>query len=133
MPLITINNRDELNTINPSMVAAVQAKGNYSRVVYITHKEIMLTLGVSKMEHLLKTNTTPPNRFIRLGRSIIINHRYLRKIDLQKQILLLSDGQVSDIRITVPKRTLKAYKEAIVKSFNIKNEPTPCNQTNPSL
>lgn len=112
--------RDELTCLDSELIAVVQANGNYSRVVYITKREIMLSMGISKLESILKQYNDRTTRFIRLGRSFIINHRFLQKIDLLKQYVVLSDGDKNEIRITIPKQTLKAYKSAVTKSIKIK-------------
>lgn len=120
MAKLYFNTRDELTCLDSELIAVVQASGNYSRVVYITKREIILTVGISKMEEILKQYNNKTNRFIRLGRSFIINHRFLQRIDLLKQYIVLSDGDKNEIRITIPKQILKAYKSAVTKSIKIK-------------
>jgi DNA-binding LytR/AlgR family response regulator len=120
MPKLYFNNRDELTCIDAHKVAVVQASGNYSRVVYITKREIMLTHGITKLEEILKLYNSNDCRFIRLGRSIIINHAFLQKIDVMRQHIVLSDGDKNEIRVTIPKQILKSYKNAVVKSIHIK-------------
>lgn len=122
MAKLYFNTRDDLTCIDANKVAVVQANGNYSRVVYITKREIMLTNGISKLEEVLKLYNNNNNRFIRLGRSFIINHAFLQKIDVLKQQLVLSDGDKNEIRISIPKQILKSYKQAVVKSIQIKEK-----------
>ena len=122
MAKLYFNTRDELSCIETDMIAVVQANGNYSRVVYITQKDVTLTTGISKLEQTLKSYNGKKNRFIRLGRSLIINHSYLIKVDVLKQILILSDNDKNEIRVTVPKNILKSYKGAIAKSIKIKDK-----------
>ena len=122
MAKLYFDSRDELTCIDSDLVAVVQANGNYSRVVYITKREIVLTQGISKMEEILKMYNSSTNRFIRLGRSIIVNHSYLQKIDVLKQQLVLSDGNKNEIRITIPKQILRNYKNATIKSIQLKEQ-----------
>lgn len=122
MAKLYFNTRDELSCIETDMIAVVQANGNYSRVVYITKKEMTLVTGITKLEETLKLYTGKRNRFIRLGRSFIINHAYLTKVDVLKQILILSDNDKNEIRIPVSKNILKSYKNAIAKSIKIKGK-----------
>ncbi len=119
MANIFINSRDILITIDPNLVAFVLADGNYSRVLYINKREISLTMGISKVDELLKANGGKRNKFLRLGRSVIINHIYLHKIDLQRQFLILSDGR-QELRLNLSKKLLKSYKEAVVRAIEIK-------------
>ena len=120
MAKLFFDSRDELTCIDTDLVAVVQANGNYSRTIYINKREVMLTQGISKVEELLKAHNDKQNRFIRLGRSFIINHSYLQKIDLLKQQLVLTDGNKNEIRIKLPKHVLKSYKNATMKALQIK-------------
>ncbi len=122
MAKLFFNTRDELICIESDMVAVIQANGNYSRVVYITKREFMLSYGISKLEEVFKDRNDKRNKFVRLGRSFIVNHAYFQKIDLIKQQLVLCDGDKNEIRITLPKQILKSYKTAIGKSIKLKQE-----------
>ena len=93
MAKLYFDSRDELTCIDTDLVAVVQANGNYRK-----------------------------NRFIRLGRSFIINHSFLHKIDVLKQQLILSDGDKNEVRIKLPKLILKSYKTATIKSIQIKED-----------
>lgn len=117
MAKMFFNTRDELICIESDMVAVIQANGNYSRVVYITKREFMLTHGISKLESVFQGSNDKRNKFVRLGRSFIVNHAYFQKIDMIKQQLILCDGDKNEIRITLPKQILKSYKTAIGKSI----------------
>jgi len=122
MAKLYFDSRDELTCVDTDLVAVVQANGNYSRVIYINKREVMLTCGISKLETILRSNNSKKNRFIRLGRSFIINHSFLHKIDVLKQQLILSDGDKNEVRIKLPKLILKSYKTATIKSIQIKED-----------
>ena len=122
MAKLYFDSRDELTCIDTDLVAVVQANGNYSRVIYITKREVTLTFGISKLEEILKSSNNRKNRFIRLGRSFIINHSFLHKIDVLEQQLILSDGDKNEVRIKLPKLILKSYKTATIKSIQIKED-----------
>lgn len=115
MNKLFFNSRDELTCVNVNLVAAVLADGNYSKLLYITGKEFVLTHGISKVEEALKSYNDSHNLFVRLGRSLVINHAYLQKIDLQKSTLTLGNGSNDDIRLNLSKQLLKTYKEAVIK------------------
>jgi len=123
MPKIYFNTRDELTAIDSEDIAVIQANGNYSKVVTIYRKEIILTSGITKVEQVLKNVNDTKSRFVRIGRSLLVNHSYLQKIDLMKQQMVLS-CQGNEIKINVSKKTLKVYKDAIAKSIKIKNNET---------
>ena len=123
MAKIYFNTRDELTAVDSENIAVVQANGNYSKIVTIYRKEIMLTSGITKVEEVLKSVNDARSRFVRIGRSLVVNHSYLQKIDLIKQQMVLS-CQGNEIKINVSKKTLKVYKDAIAKSIKIKNNET---------
>ena len=123
MAKIYCNTRDELTAIDSENIAVIQANGNYSKIVTIYRKEIMLTSGITKVEQVLKSADAARSRFVRIGRSLVVNHSYLQKIDLIKQQMVLS-CQGNEIKINVSKKTLKVYKDAIAKSIKIKNNET---------
>lgn len=121
MNIICINSRDELNLIDLDLVACIQANGNYSHVMYIDGNKLMVALGLSQFEAIIKDaadKLVSPNPFARIGRSVIINSRYLSQINILKQKLILSDRGRHAYQLTVPKTLLKKYKELIRKSYS---------------
>lgn len=123
---LCINSRDELFVLDLDKVAYIQASGNYSRIVYIGGMQMMITLGLSKLEGMIKMIVPKDRRspFVRLGRSLLVNQTYLTHINVLKQRLTLSDNQGHSYVLDVPKALLKAYKDLIRKSFaeRIKNK-----------
>ena len=123
---LCINSRDELFVLDLDKVANIQASGNYSRIVYIGGMQMMITLGLSKLEGMIKMIVPKDRRspFVRLGRSLLVNQTYLTHINVLKQRLTLSDNQEHSYVLDVPKALLKAYKDLIRKSFaeRIKNK-----------
>lgn len=132
MAKLFFNTRDEMFGIDTDLIALVKADGNYSIIFYITGKEIHMPYGISKMETILKENNDKRNRFVRVGRSVIINHFFVFKIEPLKQTMLLSDGGKENISIQLPKQTLKAYKDAIYKSADM-NAKTGTKKINNSI
>ncbi len=121
MAKIFFNTRDELVALNTEEIAMVQADGNYSRVHLVSKREVMLSVGLTKVEDALEAVKGRGHRFVRLGRSCIVNHTYLHKIDLAKQVITLTDG--SDVcTVKVAKSALRSYKDAIVKSIKLKKK-----------
>lgn len=122
MAKVYFNTRDELCCVDTDLIAVVTANGNYSRIVYITKSDIQLSVGISKVEEVLKQYNSMRNKFIRLGRSVIVNHAYMQKINLLRQFVVLSDNDRNEIRVSVPKNILKTYKDAVAKSIKIKEQ-----------
>lgn len=115
---LVINNRDELIVLDLNKIAFICAEGNYSRIVTINKHEMTMTLGISKLEETIRKNALQPVNYVRLSRSLIVNHRFLSKIDLVKQVISLSDGD-NYINIKASKQNLKKYKTATAQAILI--------------
>ena len=115
MRKLCINSRDEMFVLDLDKVAYMQANGNYTRIVYYEGMQTMVTLGLSKIEELLKMTIPKGERspFVRLGRSHIINQDYLTHINVLKQRLTLSDCRSHTLVLGIPKALLKAYKDML--------------------
>lgn len=121
MQKLCLNSRDELVIINLEKVAFLQANGNYTHFVYMEGQKTMVSLGLSKVEEYLRKALPKdqPCTFVRMGRSLIINPKYLCHISLLKQRIILSDGGKHAYSLTVPKILLKQYKEQISQQATI--------------
>lgn len=113
MARLYFNTRDEMTCVETDNIALVKADGNYSKIVYINGRQINITFGISKMDEILKENNDKRNKFVKVGRSYIINHYFVFKIEPLKLQMILSDGDKNNIKVSLPKQTLKAYKDAI--------------------
>lgn len=125
MNKICLNSRDELIIIDLDKVVCLQANGNYTNIVYVDGLKVMLSLGLSKMEDLIKAAIPKdsPSSFVRMGRSYIINQKYLSQINIVKQQIVLSDYGKHNYTLTIPKQLLKAYREIIRNKYNNVQSP----------
>lgn len=94
---IKFNIRTGTIYINPNEIVFCEASGNYS-VLHITHqKKEVVTAKIGKVEEILVSE-----KFIRLGRSIIININYLSKVDRKKRMVILEkDDQEFEINVSL--------------------------------
>ena len=117
---LCLNSRDEMYILDLEKVAYMAANGNYSRIVYIEGMQVMATMGISKMEEMIKKVIPADGKspFVRLGRSLMINQNYLSHINILKQRITLSDNQTHSNKKEVPKALLKAYKDLIINNFS---------------
>ncbi|MCI6473526.1 MAG: hypothetical protein MSA31_07705 [Bacteroidales bacterium] len=119
MKKICINNRDELIMILVDKIAYLLADGNYTKITYISGMQVVLSLGISKVEKIISNSydskTICP--FVRLGRSVIINQRFVYNINLLKHRLQLSDCEHECLTLQMPKQILKDYKNLITKTI----------------
>ena len=113
MEKMYFNTRDELVAVDFERVALVQANGNYTRIIYINKHEVMLSMGINKVGEMLSLHPQLAKSFYRIGRSCILQHKYLERIDVQRQFVVLSDLGSNEIRVKMSKPLLKAYKNAL--------------------
>ena len=114
MAKIYFNSRDELIAVDFDLVAVIQADGNYTRLIYSNKREVTLSMGISKVSEVLQRRHAASNHFLRIGRSTIINHAYLERIDVQRQFIVLADDKGNEIRVKASKQVLKSYKTALL-------------------
>ncbi len=115
MNKLCLNSRDELLMIDLDQVAYLQASGNYTQIVYIAAKGPLVSLGLSKLEQYISGAWPAEQRspLVRIGRSLIINQRFLVRINVVQQRLVLSDNAGHTHILAAPKPLLKQYKEMI--------------------
>lgn len=121
MNIVCINSRDELNLIDLSQLACVQANGNYTQLLYIEGLKLMVNVTMLQWESIIARNAAAksiPNTFVRLGRSVIVNTRFLTQINLIKQRITLSDRISHTITLQVPKQLLKNFRELILSQYS---------------
>ena len=70
---LCLNSRDEMYILDLEKVAYMAANGNYTRIVYIEGMQVMATMGISKMEEMIKKVIPADGKspFVRLGRSLM--------------------------------------------------------------
>lgn len=117
---LCLNSRDDLLIIDLEKIVFIQANGNYTHLRYISGTGHLVTLGLSKVEEYLRKSWPKdiPSPFVRLGRSHIINQRFLTEISLLKQKITLSDNEGHTYTLSAPKSLLKEYKESINNQYS---------------
>ncbi len=112
---LCLSSRDDLLIIDLEKIAYLQANGNYTHLNYISGDTHLLTIGLSKIEDYIRRSwpVTIRSPFVRLGRSLIINQKFLRGISVLRQKITLSDNEGRSYTLNVPKPLLKEYKEKI--------------------
>ncbi len=111
-------------------IAYIMADGNYTQVCYIGGMKTMISVGLSKVESMLSASYGAGQvcPFVRLGRSVIINQRYLHDINVLKQNLVLSDCMQHALTLKLPKALLKKYKDLVCGSAIINKESAIINK-----
>lgn len=97
-------------------VVYVTADGNYSALTTADGEDFVLTMQLGQIERrLAETLNGDDNRFIRIGKSLIVNRDYITFINPTRQKLLLSDCRTFRREVSASKDALRALKDYVEK------------------
>ena len=114
--LVYFNSRDKLIRLDAHKIAYFEADGNYTYVVTTNKQKVCLTMNLSHTEVAMATQMENLSKqFMRIGKRFIVNMNYIYQIDIQKQVLLLSDWKQFVFQLPISKEALKRVKELIIK------------------
>jgi two-component system, LytTR family, response regulator len=97
---VKISTRTGTLFINPSLILFCKAEGNYTTIC-TGDKKHLCSMNIGKVESLLSEN-----RFVRLGRSYIINFEYVTLLDRKESTVTLTRDHES-VTVKIPKHHLK--------------------------
>lgn len=106
------NTRDELIRVKLERVAYFEADSNYCHVVFINGARATLLTSLINVEKLLSEQfKTNASNFIRIGKKVIVNSRFIFQINILRQKLILSDFiSPNVIELNISKDALKNLK-----------------------
>lgn len=94
-----------------------EGDGNYTYVVTANKQKICLTLNLSHTEEALASQLGEvAKQFMRIGKRFIVNMNYIYQVDIQKQILVLSDCERFLFQMPVSKEALKTVKDLVIQA-----------------
>ena len=113
MEWLRISTSTELVRVATDEIVYVRADGNYSDLVLTNGKSRKMTFQLHFFDEVFQQLQN--NMFVRVGRSLIVNKRYIYVINLTEQMLLFSGQQIKgDIKpINVSREALKQLKELL--------------------
>lgn len=104
----------ELIRVPTSSIVFISADGNYSSIHMADGNEYVVTLQLGQIERRLSEMVEPAdNRFIRIGKSLIVNHEFLTYIHPSHQKMILSDSRTFRHVMSASREALKALKDYI--------------------
>ena len=114
MELIKIINTNELPRVRPEDVVCLRAEGNYTYMTLCTGKEYKFTRQIGEFAKVFEQMDINP--FIRVGRSLIVNKRYVFQINLTDQhIILAGNGLNRELVVTARRDPLCELMERLIK------------------
>lgn len=112
--IILFYTSSELIRIPTEAVIYITADGNYSVITMADGNEYIVTMQLGQIEkHISEEVDGNDNRFIRIGKSLIINRDYITFINPSRQKLTLSDCRAFRHDVSASREALKALKDYI--------------------
>lgn len=117
---LTFFTSTELLRVLADAVVFITADGNYSAITMVDGNEYVLTLQLGQIEHRIADMVdNDDNRFIRIGKSLIINRQFITYINPARQKLTLSNGMSFRHDVSASRDALKALKELFEKETEL--------------
>ncbi len=106
----------EIVRVPADTVVHITADGNYSAINMADGGCFVLTLQLGQIERRIADMLDhDDNRFIRIGKSLIVNRDYIAFINPPRQKMVLSDCRTFRHEVSASKEALKALKELLEK------------------
>lgn len=106
----------ELIRVPAETVVFITADGNYSAITMADGSEYVLTMQLGQIEHRIADRVDgDDNRFIRIGKSLIVNRDFITFINPSRQKLTLSDCRTFKHEVSASREALKALKDYLEK------------------
>ncbi len=114
---IYFNSRDKLIRLDTQKIVYFEGDGNYTYIVTANKQKVCITLNLAHTEDALAAQLgEKAKRFMRIGKRFIVNMNYIYQVDIQKQVLMLSDYEHFLFQIPVSKEALKAVKNLVIQA-----------------
>ncbi|WP_294598554.1 LytTR family DNA-binding domain-containing protein [uncultured Rikenella sp.] len=113
---LTFATSTEFIRIPSDAVVFITADGNYSAITTADGGEYVLTLQLGQMERrIAEMVENEDHRFIRIGKSLIVNRAFITLIHPARQKLTLSDCRTFRHEVSASREALKALKDFVEK------------------
>ena len=114
---IYFNSRDKLIRLDVEKIVYFEGDGNYTYIVTANKQKVCVTLNLAHTEEALASQLGDnAKQFMRIGKRFIVNMNYIYQIDIQRQMLMLSDCDHFVFQMPVSKEALKAVKELVIRT-----------------
>lgn len=115
---LTLSNANELIRIPAGSLVYVSSEGNYSDIYTRDGVKRTVTLQLGIIEELIhKQFHTEGNRFVRIGKSLIVNMAFVHYIQPAKKQIVLSDSHTFKFSLEASKEALRELKKYFEKDL----------------
>ena len=113
----------ELLRVPAGAVVYIKADGNYSSIITADNAEHVLTLQIGQIERRIAAMAEAGDRrFIRIGKSLIVNSDFISFINVTRQKLVLSDCHTFSYDLSASREALRTLKDVLEKSAAEENK-----------
>ena len=119
--ILIISTTNELIRVKPERVVYISSDGNYSTIILNDRTEHVFTFNLSQCQKIIEAQLKEEaSTFIRIGKSLIINRDYIYKINITKQLLVLSDMSFNEsFNLVASKEAMKQLKILLEKEIDL--------------
>lgn len=112
---LVLINSNELVRVSPDRIVYISSDGNYSTMVLLNKEEHLFSFNLGSFERVIEQQLgVEAQTFIRLGKSLIINAKYIYYVNVSKQQIVLSDGSFPHkFALSASKEALRALKNVL--------------------
>lgn len=115
---LTITNANELLRIPAESLVYVSGDGNYSDIYTRDGAKRTVTVQLGGIEALItKQFLTEGSQFVRIGKSLIVNMRFVHYIYPAKKQIILSDSHTFKFSLEASKEALRELKSYFEKQL----------------
>lgn len=116
---LVLINSNEVVRVSPDRIVYILSDGNYSTMTLIDKEEHLFSFNLAAFERIIEQQLgTDAQTFIRLGKSLIINGKYIYYVNVSKQQIVLSDSSFPQkFTLSASKEALKALKTVLEESI----------------
>ena len=106
----------ELLRIPVETLVYVKADVNYSAICLADGSEYVLTVQLGQIEQRMSQTLDPgDNRFVRIGKSLIVNLDFVTLVNPSRQKLILSDCRTFRHEVSASREALRSLKDYFEK------------------
>lgn len=115
---LVFTNDKEMLRLSGEKIVFVTADGNYSTITMVDGREHLVTYQIGQIEKMMdELHTDDGPTFIRIGKSHIVNLRFIYYINPTQQKLILRDNERVDRELNPSREALKGLKELFDKGL----------------
>ena len=117
---LTLSNANELVRIAAESLVYVASDGNYSDIRTRDGETRTVTVQLGIIEEMIhKQLRSAENEFVRIGKSLIVNLRFLTYINPSKRQIVLSDNHTFKFNLEASREALRQLKDYVEREYQL--------------